>query len=266
MNEKQVKIRALILDMDGVLWRDDRPIGCLPDIFERIRRLDFGFALATNNATKSVEQYLDKLAGFGVHLDAWQIVNSPQATVRMLKQHFPDGGGIFIVGEAGLVDTLAAENYFVSEENVCAVIVGLDRTLTYEKIHQAARHIRAGALFIGTNPDTTYPVPDGLAPGAGAVIAAVQAASGVSPMIAGKPGPIMYRLALERLNVDPDETVGVGDRLETDIAGAQACGCRTALVLSGVSTAEQASLWRPAPNWIAPDLADLITMFERERA
>lgn len=266
MNEQQAKIRALILDMDGVLWRDDRSIGYLPDIFERIRKLDLGFTLATNNATKSVEQYLEKLAGFGVQLDAWQIVNSPQAAVWMLKQKFPDGGGVFVVGETGLVDTLAAENYFLSDENVCAVIVGLDRMLTYEKIHRAARLIRSGALFIGTNPDSTYPVPDGLAPGAGAVIAAVQAASGVSPMIAGKPGPIMYHLALERLNVDPIEAVGIGDRLETDIAGAQACGCRTALVLSGVSTAKQASLWQPAPDWIAPDLAALITKFERDRA
>lgn len=255
-------VKALILDMDGVLWRDDEPIGNLPHVFGLIRELGYKLTLATNNATKSAEQYLEKLAGFGVALEPWQIVNSPQAVARFLRREFPGGGGVYVIGEPGLSSTLTEHGFYPAERDVCAVVVGLDRTLTYEKLRKATLLIRDGVPFIGTNPDATLPVPEGQAPGAGAILAAVEKASGVAPFIVGKPGPEMYQLALERLEVTPAEAIGVGDRLETDILGAQAAGCRTALVLSGVSTAEQAAQWQPAPDWIAPDLTSFILQLE----
>jgi 4-nitrophenyl phosphatase len=139
------------------------------------------------------------------------------------------------------------------------VVAGLDRTLTYDKLTQAALLIREGSLFIGTNPDRTYPMPGGrLVPGAGAVLAALEAATDVAPVIIGKPAPEMYQVAMERLGTLAGETLVVGDRLETDIAGAQALGCQTALVLSGVTTQAAALAWEPAPDWIEANLTELL--------
>jgi 4-nitrophenyl phosphatase len=256
-------ISSLILDMDGVLWRDQQPIGDLAAIFQAIERSGRKVVLATNNATLSVAQYLDKLRRFGVELQSWQIVNSPEATAQYLEKLFPEGGKVFIIGEAGLVETLEAHNFHHSETDVCAVVAGLDRGFSYDKLKIATYWIRAGASFIGTNPDRTLPTPQGLAPGAGAILAALQAATDVEPIIIGKPSVEMYRLALERLNACPEHTLVVGDRLETDIAGAQKLGCRAALVLSGVTSESAARAWQPAPDWIAADLSEVIDLLTR---
>jgi 4-nitrophenyl phosphatase len=153
---------------------------------------------------------------------------------------------------------LSASGFFQAEEKVLAVVVGLDRSLTYKQLEIATLLIRTGVPFIGTNPDRSFPTPKGLVPGAGAILAALEAATNVNPVIVGKPSPEMYLLALERLRTAASETLVVGDRLETDILGAQSIGCHTALVLSGVSSAEQASLWTPAPDYVVRDLTELL--------
>jgi 4-nitrophenyl phosphatase len=257
-----IKIRALILDMDGVLWRGDQPIGNLPAIFNRIKSLGWRAVLATNNATRSPEQAREKIHSFGVELEPWQVVNSGQATAHFLKQTFPDGGPVYVIGEAALIQTLEEEGFYTGEDKPLAVIVGLDRQLTYEKIQKASNLIRSGLPFFGTNPDNTLPTPEGLVPGAGAVLAAVAAASGTSPKIMGKPQPEIYRAALQRLGTSPEETLVVGDRLETDIKGGQALGCRTALVLSGVSGKEDLEAWAPLPDLVAANLEGIIDLLE----
>ena len=252
------KIEALILDMDGVLWRDNQTIGDLPAVFSKIRQRGWKVTLATNNATLSVEQYLEKLASFGVTLGPEQIVNSTMAVVHYLSQRHPQGGSVYVVGESSLVHTLAESKFINSEKATLAVIVGMDRGVTYEKLRRATLLIRSGVPFIGTNPDKTFPTPEGLVPGAGAILAAVEAATSAQPIIIGKPSPEMYRVALERMGVSPASTVVVGDRLETDIAGGQQLGCRTGLVLSGVTDLQAAHDWVPAPDWIEPDLTALL--------
>lgn len=259
---KKIKIspiRALILDMDGVLWRGDLPLGDLPTIFREINQQGFKVVLATNNAILSVEQYQQKIERFGVKLDEWQIINSSQATARYLSKKYPHGGPIFIIGEEGLYTTLEREGYYHSEKNAKAVVAGLDRTITYEKLKLATILIRNGSEFIGTNPDKTYPMPEGLVPGAGSILAALEAATEIPPRIIGKPAPEMYYAALERLGTTPEETLVVGDRLETDIAGAQATGCLSGLVLSGVTDLEMAKNWNPPPNFIFKDLESLLS-------
>jgi 4-nitrophenyl phosphatase len=134
----------------------------------------------------------------------------------------------------------------------------MDRCLTYDQLARATLLIRSGLPFIGTNPDRSFPTPQGLVPGVGAILAAVETASDVKPVIVGKPQPEMYRFALERLGLTPQETLVVGDRAETDILGAQKIGCRTALVLSGVTSPQAAQDWKPAPDWIGPDLTSLL--------
>lgn len=256
------KIRALILDMDGVLWRGEKLLVDLPAIFARIEQLGLGLVLATNNATRTPQHYIDKLSGFGVTLEDNQIINSAQATAFYLSQQHPDGGAVYIVGEEGLHFALQTRGFYHADKNVLAVIGSLDRGIHYKKLEEATLLIRAGAPFIGTNPDSSYPSPEGLLPGAGAILAAIEAASDTKPILIGKPQPAMYQAALHRLGTTPEETLMIGDRLETDIAGAQNLGCPTALVLSGVSTLEMAQAWQPAPEIIAADLTAVLKRLE----
>jgi 4-nitrophenyl phosphatase len=274
LDNKPQPILALIVDMDGVLWRGEQPIGDLPGIFASIADKGLQITLATNNATRSTMQYLQKLISFGVQLRADQIVNSSQAVAHYLHRDHPQGGKVYIVGENGLAETLREEGFTVvdaSPEDLqsvpstdfIAVVAAMDRQVTYAKLTAATLLIRSGVPFIGTNPDLTFPTPQGLVPGAGAILAAIEAATGVKPDIIGNPSPEMYRVALERMAVAPEQTLVVGDRLETDIAGGQKIGCRTALVLSGVSTLQQAKSWRPELDWIVTDFSSLLEGFDR---
>jgi 4-nitrophenyl phosphatase len=254
-------IKALILDMDGVIWRGPQPIGDLPAIFSRFKYRGWKVALATNNATRTIDQYVERLNSFGVNVEPWQVINSAVAAAIYLKAQFPSGGAVYTIGEAGLTEALAEQGFIHAEQNVLAVVVSMDRHLTYEKLRRATLLIRRGALFIATNPDRTFPTPEGLVPGAGAILAALEAACYTNPVVVGKPSPAMYHIALERLGTLATETLVVGDRPETDIAGAQAIGCRSALVLSGVSSSQDAAAWQPAPDLILPDL-DAISSYE----
>ncbi len=251
-------IKALVLDMDGVLWRGDQPIGDLPAIFQRIETLGLQVMMATNNSTLTPEDFATKLAKYGVRVDPSQIVTSSEAAAYLLKKRFPAGGPVFIVGESGLQQCLARQGFYPDEHNTLAVVAGIDRHITYQKLATATRLIRNGALFIGTNPDKTFPMPDGLIPGAGAILAAIQTASGVEPIIAGKPQPTILNQIMERLRVNANQLLVVGDRLDTDVKWGQNAGCRTALVLSGIAKREEAQAWSPPPDLIALDLSELL--------
>ncbi len=252
------EIKSLILDMDGVLWRENSPIGNLPKTFMRFKELGLQVILATNNGTRTPDQYLEKMAGFGVTLEKDQVVNSAMALAHLLKKRFPQGGPIYILGEAGLFSALADAGFYQDEENVLAVAGSMDRKIDFWKLKRATLIIRAGAPFYFTNPDKTFPTPEGLIPGAGSIQAAIEAATDVKAIIAGKPSPALFEFALARLGTTPQETLVVGDRLETDILGGQKVGCKTAAVLSGVLTKEEAQAWQPKIDIIVPELADLV--------
>jgi 4-nitrophenyl phosphatase len=252
------EIKAVILDMDGVLWKDSQPIGDLPAIFSRIRSLGLNFILATNNAVRSVEQHQEKLAQFGVFVEDWQVVNSGMAVAFLLSQQFPHGGPVYVVGEPGLVSTLASQGFHQAEENVIAVVAGYDRQITFTKLSKATALVRKGAPFYGTNPDKTFPTPEGLGPGAGAFLAFLEASTGIKPIIAGKPYPTLYNLAIRRLGLPANQILAIGDRLDTDILGAQQVGCRTGLVLSGVTSKHELDQWSPAPDIVSPDLRSML--------
>ena len=254
-------IRALIIDMDGVLWHDSQPLGDLLKIFDQIKTLGFRFILATNNATRTVQEYHEKLAGFGVDLADGQIINAAQAVGIYLSDRYPQDARVFVVGQPSLRQTLEAYGLNVvgmqaTEAEI--VVASLDFNLTYEKLRHASLLIQDGAEFFGTNPDATLPTPEGFFPGSGTVIGALEIASGKKAKIIGKPEPLLYEMALKRLEVTPDEALAVGDRLETDIAGAQAAGIHTVLVLSGASTLSQAENYHPQPELIVQNLTKLL--------
>ena len=251
-------IRALILDMDGVLWRDQLPIGDLPAIFDEIDRRGLQVIMATNNATRSPEMYVERLLAFGVKAEPWQVIHSGEVAARHLKKQHPDGGPVYILGEKGVGQALESAGFWHAESEVLAVVASMDRQINYEKLTAATLLVRAGAPLIGTNPDRTFPSPEGLRPGTGSILAALEAATDQQALIMGKPQPAIYEAALERMATTAAETLVVGDRLETDIAGAQTLGCPTALVLSGVSTLAEAQAWQPCPDWIAADLTAVL--------
>ncbi|MDO8754007.1 MAG: HAD-IIA family hydrolase [Anaerolineales bacterium] len=256
-------IKALILDMDGVLWKGDAPIGNLPEIFARIRERGLKFVFATNNGTKTPEEYQQKLADLGVDIEAWQVVTSAMGIAFILSHKYPKGTKIFMIGEDGLRVALEEKGFeILSVENAPeakAVVMGIDRGINFQKVAEATLLVRAGIPFYTTNTDRTFPTPRGEIPGSGAWVSVVTYATGVDPIIAGKPFPYLMELSLERLGSKKEETLVVGDRLETDIAAGQGVGCPTALVLSGVSTKEQTDQWIPQPDMIVDSLSALVS-------
>jgi 4-nitrophenyl phosphatase len=255
-------IKSLILDMDGVLWKADAPIGDLPSTFDRIRACGLGVAFATKNGTQTPEQYVERLARLGVIVEPWQVVTSALGIANLLIQRFPSGGPLFVIGGAGVKTALCEAGFELlstkAAESAKAVVMGIDPEITFEKMSEAALLVRSGVPFFATNPDKTFPTPRGQIPGAGAWIAVIVTATGVEPIYAGKPAPYLLELARTRLGTSLEQTLVVGDRLETDIAGGQAAGMPTALVLSGISTRAQAESWRPKVDIVVENLATLV--------
>ncbi|MBI3175843.1 MAG: HAD-IIA family hydrolase [Chloroflexi bacterium] len=259
-------IKALILDMDGVLWKGDAPIGDLAEIFSRVRAQGLKFVFATNNGTRTVDQYVDRMKGFGVDVEPWQVVTSAHGVAHLVAQKFPRGSKVFVVGEDGVRQALEEKGIEVLPVERAAegqaLVMGIERSITFQKMVEATLLVQNGAPFYATNPDKTFPTPRGEIPGAGAWLSVVITATKVEPIVAGKPSPHLMEIALERLGTTKAETLVVGDRLETDIAAGQAVGCPAALVLSGVSKREEAAAWTPAIDVIATDLSTLVDLLK----
>lgn len=255
-------IKALILDLDGVIWKGDAPIGDLPSIFGRIRARGLKYVFATNNSTRTSEQYVQALQSIGVEAEPWQVVTSSQSAAHAVAQAFPRGTQVFMIGEEGIRMALEERGFEIlpveEAQAAKAVVMGIDRGINFQKAVEATLLVRSGIPFYVTNMDKTFPTPRGEIPGSGAWVSVITTATGVQPIIAGKPFPFLMDLALEKLGTTKEETLVVGDRLETDIAAGQAVGCPTALVLSGVSTRLQAEAWRPGPSIIAGSLSELV--------
>lgn len=258
------KIKGLILDMDGVIWKDATPIGDLGKIFAMIRAKGLKFVLATNNSTRSIDEYVNKMAQLGAEIYPHEILNSSLTVAKLLRAKIPEGSEIFTIGESGLSSALVDEGFIPVSKGEAkdpkAVVVGIDRKIDFEKVAEACLWIRAGIPFYATNPDLTFPTPRGLIPGNGAWISLYTTATGIDPIIAGKPSPDMLLVSMERMGTSLDETIMVGDRLETDILGGQRVGCATCLVLSGVTTANDAKTWVQPIDIITKDLESLVDL------
>jgi 4-nitrophenyl phosphatase len=255
-------VKTLLLDGDGVLWHGDRPAPGLDRFFDQLNARQIRWGLLTNNATRGADHLVEKFRAFGVDADPGVIFTSALATANYLSHSISPGATVYVIGEVGLQEALTSSGYVVDTSpdetaGPVAVVVSLDRTFTYEKLKKAMRLIRDGAAFIATNPDTTFPGPHGLSPGAGSLVAAVATASGVKPVIMGKPGAPLFEVAMDRLGASADTTAMIGDRLDTDILGAQRAGLRTALVLTGITSPEESSAPGIQADGVFETLADL---------
>ena len=258
-------IGGLIIDMDGVLWHGNQPQAGLIEFFQALRELRFPFVLATNNASLTAEQYVDKLANMGVSVDLKEILTSGMATASYLAQRYPpETTRVFVIGGVGARQALIDQGFTLTglediddERRADLVVSGLDKELSWEKLCTAALNIQAGADFYGTNGDVTLPSERGFLPGNGATLAALTAATGVSPTLIGKPEPIIYQQALALLDIEPDRVIAIGDRLDTDILGAVRAGIRSLLVLSGISKESDIANVDYAPTWVMQDIQAL---------
>ncbi len=250
---------AFILDLDGVLYRGSEPLSGASDFLTFLQDRRYKYILLTNNATRTPAQVADRLRQMDMPVDASRILTSSVATAQYLKAARPHGARLFVIGEDGLREPLADAGFELADSGPADyVVLGMDRGFNYAKLKRATLLIRAGAQFVATNPDATFPTPDGLVPGAGALAAALTTATGVPPMVIGKPEPTALRMALERMQSDPRATAAVGDRLETDIEGGCRAGLQTILVLTGVSTRQDMATFHLQPTWVFANLHDLM--------
>jgi phosphoglycolate/pyridoxal phosphate phosphatase family enzyme len=253
---------GFILDMDGVLYRGGFGLPGANEALARLREVG-PVVFLTNNSTRTREGFAARASELGLDVEGRDVITSAYATARTLA------GSVtrcYVVGEEGIVEELRGVGIEpiqslngIEPSTVDAVVVGLDRGISYDRLADASLCIRSGALLVATNPDRTLPIQGREVPGAGTMVAAVEAASGVKARVIGKPQPEAVRMAADHIGLLAEECVVVGDRLDTDIAGGNRAGCTTCLVLTGVSTEADASQAEHPfrPDRIFPTIIDL---------
>jgi len=250
------RFSAFFLDCDGVLWRGEEPIPGAPEAVKALRASGRRVLFFTNNATLSRRGYLEKLRKLGFEAALDEVYCSAYAAAVWLRGR---ARKVYVVGEGGLVEELERAGLeVVGPEEAECVVVGLDRGLTYGKLEGALRCLSRGALFVATNDDPTLPTERGLAPGAGAILAALERAAGRrADAVIGKPNTFMYELALREHGIEPGEALAVGDRLDTDVEGAKRAGLAAALVLTGAAKLGDLEKARVKPDYVLNSLRDL---------
>jgi len=255
-------IRGWLIDLDGVVYRGDQVLPGAVDFVQMLRERQIPFRYLTNNSSRTQAQYAERLCAMGIPADPDDFYTSALATAEHLGRQAPPGTRVLMIGKDGLREALLARGFELvhapADAEYC--VVGFTDTLTYDMLKRASLAIRAGAPFIATNPDPTLPVEEGLAPGIGAILAAINVASDVKPIVIGKPNRIIIDLALDRLGLSAGECAMVGDRLDTDILGGQGAGIPTVLVLSGSSTVDDLATSDIHPDLIVQDLPALVDL------
>ncbi|MCX7750838.1 MAG: HAD-IIA family hydrolase [Candidatus Bipolaricaulota bacterium] len=252
-----LRYRGFVLDIDGVLLRGRTPLPGAAAALAALRQLG-PVVLLTNNSTKSRRGAASRLRELGLPVEAEELVPSSYVAARYLREeHGPVR--FWYLGEEGIAEEMALAGHGpVPPEEADWLVVGMDRGLTYAKLAQALGALLRGARLLATNRDPTYPTEDGLVPGGGAVVGALEGMGFPPEVVVGKPSPIAFRAALAALGVRPEEALMIGDRLETDIAGAQGVGMDTAFVLTGISTLADVERTGIRPTWVATDLVALV--------
>jgi 4-nitrophenyl phosphatase len=250
------EIRAVISDMDGVLWRGETPLPGVAEFFGGLRRKGIPFVLATNNATTTFEHVARRLREVGFEPNEKEVLSSADAAASFLRRELPAGSPVLVVGEDALTSALSRAGFRVVQQatEATAVVAALDRDVTWGKLTEATLAIRAGAMFVATNLDPTFPSERGLLPGAGALISLLETATERHPILIGKPEPLLYLEALEILKTPPRTTLVLGDRIETDIVGGVRAGMPTGLLLTGVTTREILAASPHKPDWVFENL------------
>jgi phosphoglycolate/pyridoxal phosphate phosphatase family enzyme len=278
MGSLPTRIRLVILDLDGVIYRGHQPIAGARELVAFLHGAGVLVRFATNNSMVARPGYVARLGRMGIHTSAGEIVTSTSATIDHLSRHAPDVHAVLAIGaegmqaellEAGLEVTMAGAAAASADggpldRHFDAVIVGLDPHLDYRRLSVAMRAVADGARLIATNTDARYPTAVGFLPGAGAIVAALATATGVTPEVIGKPAPGMFQAILEASGVDAREAVVIGDNPDADVVGAHRAGCAAVLVLTGVADAASAAALEGdrQPEAVADDPGAVRTLLE----
>jgi NagD protein len=253
----QRTIESWLMDMDGVLVREEHAIPGAPEFIARLRALELPFLLITNNSMYTRRDLAARLARSGLEVPEESIWTSALATAGFLDDQRP-GGSAFVVGEAGMTTALHAHGYTLTDRDPDYVVLAETRTYSFESIAKAIRLITAGARFIATNPDNVGPTPDGPLPATGSVAALVSRATRVDPYFVGKPNPLMMRSALNAIDAHSETTAMIGDRMDTDVVAGLEAGLETILVLTGISSRLDAERHPYRPSRVIESVAELI--------
>jgi NagD protein len=245
-----------LMDMDGVLVRGRTIIPGAQRLIDALNQRSMGYLVLTNNPLYTPRDLAHRLQTAGLEVPEERIFTSAIATARFLKSQLP-GGKAFVIGESGLTDAIHAIGYIITDHAPDYVVLGETHGYNYAQITKAVRLIAGGARFVATNPDPSGPSEHGLEPACGAMAALIEKATGVQPFFVGKPNPLMMRSALNYLHAHSEETVMIGDRMDTDIVGAVSSGLDTILVLTGVTQRDDILKYPYQPTCVMDSIADV---------
>jgi NagD protein len=248
--------KSYFIDMDGVLMRGAAPIPGAPEFIGRLTKREAKFLLLTNNSMYTPRDLQLRLERRGLQVPAESIYTSAMATARFLNSQHPEGTA-YVIGESGLTTALHEHGYTLTEADPRYVVVGETTSYSFESIARAIRLVAAGARFISTNPDVAAPSEAGTIPATGALAALISSASGVKPYVVGKPNPLMMRTALNANDAHSEESVMIGDNMDTDVIMGLESGLETILVLSGVTRREDVQRYSYAPTRVLDSVADI---------
>jgi len=249
------RYKGFLLDLDGTIYRGKEIIPEAVRFIEQLKKAGLPFLYLTNNSSTTPEKVAARLTSMGLLTETSEVYTSSMATAAYLQeQEKANGKTAYVIGEEGLLHALTEAGYSFRDHSVSYVVVGIDRSFTYDKLDKAATAIRNGATFIATNQDAALPTEGGLRPGNGSLVAAVSVASGTKPLVVGKPETIIVNYALEKLGTSKEETLIIGDNLYTDISAGANSGIDSLLVLTGFSSAEDAAHFHAKPTYIEENL------------
>lgn len=251
------EIECWLTDMDGVLVHENHPIPGAAELLQQWQDEGQPFLVLTNNSIFTARDLSARLAASGLIVPENAIWTSALATADFLHSQMP-GGSAFVIGEAGLTTALHDAGFIMTETNPDYVVVGETRNYSFEAITKAIRFINDGARFIATNPDATGPSTEGVLPATGAITALITKATGKEPYVVGKPNPMMFRSALNRIGAHSETTAMIGDRMDTDIVAGIEAGLHTILVLTGISDQAEIERFPFRPDEILGSVADLL--------
>jgi len=248
--------KAFICDMDGVIYHGNRLLPGVESFLDWLRREQKEYLFLTNNSAYSPRELREKLSRLGLDVPTEHFYTSALSTARFLAEQKPDGSA-YVIGEAGIINALYEAGYSMNEVNPDYVVISETRTYNFETLEKAINLVRRGAKLIGCNPDLTGPVEGGISPGTGALVAPIELATGKKAYFLGKPNPLMMRNAISRIGVKREDTVIVGDRMDTDIIAGVESKIDTVLVLSGITDENEIETFAYRPTYVLSGVGDI---------
>jgi NagD protein len=251
-------IECWLTDMDGVLVHENVPVPGAAELIQQWKDSGTRFLVLTNNSIYTPRDLSARLRAFGLDVPEESLWTSALATAAFLKSQMP-GGSAFVIGQAGITTALHEAGFVLSDNHPDYVVIGETRSYSFEAITKAIRLIGDGSRFIATNPDATGPSSEGPLPATGAVAALITKATGKEPYIVGKPNPMMFRSAMNKIGAHSENTGMIGDRMDTDVVAGIEAGLHTVLVLTGISDQAEIDRYPFRPDEVLDSVADLLS-------